>query len=175
MGFFFFYLFPCLKDELFLVLSNHILFFKEPALRIQFVKLDNHLRIHKKPRWLYKKKINQKVLNGNWKGFDNRLSGLHQLIFRELGLCEAEVAEKCQRLVTGLEEMEVIDISPLLFLSLLLSLSLQNMVRQYPLWRGTAKPRRVGCSSQEELGVQTKKGWVFTFERNFHTSLDLAL
>lgn len=72
------------------------------------------------------KKINQKVLNGNQKGFENRLSGLHQLIFREPGLCEDEVAEKCQRLVTGFKEMEVIDISPFLFLAFLLSLSLQN-------------------------------------------------
>lgn len=82
------------------------------------------------------------------------MSGLHQLIFRELGLCEAEVAEKCQRLVTGLEEMEVIDISPLLFLSFLLSLSLQNMVKPCSLQQGTAKPRWVGWPRQGGSGGQ---------------------
>lgn len=67
---------------------------------------------------------------------------------------------KCQRLVTRLDEMEVIDISPLLFLSFLLSLSLQNMVKPYSLQQGTAKPRRAGWPSQGGLVGQAKKGGV---------------
>lgn len=79
------------------------------------------------------------------------MGGLHQLIFREPGLCEAGVAEKCQKLVTGLEKMEVIDVSPLLFLSFPLSLPLQNTVRQRPPATGHSK-------AEEGWVVKPRKG-----------------
>lgn len=67
----FFYLSSRFEDELFLVLSHCILFFKESALGIQFVKLDNHWQIHiKKKRkknlsdFIKRNKIKQKVLSG---------------------------------------------------------------------------------------------------------------
>lgn len=46
----FFYLSTRFQDELLLVLSSCILFFKESALRIQFVKLDNHGQIHERKK-----------------------------------------------------------------------------------------------------------------------------
>lgn len=72
MGLLLFFLFILLfEDELFLVLSHCILFFKESALRIQFVKLDNHWQIQKEKKeektgsdFVNKGKIKQKVLNG---------------------------------------------------------------------------------------------------------------
>lgn len=45
--FYYYYLSSWFEDELFLVLSHCILFFRESALRIQFVKPDNHWQIHK--------------------------------------------------------------------------------------------------------------------------------
>ena len=66
----FFYLSSSFEDELLLALSHCILFFKESALRIQFVKLDNHWQIQKEKKkktlsdFIKKHKINQKVLKG---------------------------------------------------------------------------------------------------------------
>lgn len=63
----FFYLSSRFEDELFLVLSHDILFFKESALRIQFVKADNHWQIRKRKErpnlsdFIRKGKIKQKV------------------------------------------------------------------------------------------------------------------
>lgn len=69
----FFYLSSSFEDELVLVLSHCILFFKESALRIQFVKLDNCWQIQKEKKknnlsdFIKKHKLKQKVLNGTWK------------------------------------------------------------------------------------------------------------
>ena len=63
----FFYLSSRFEDELFLVLSHDILFFKESALRIQFVNADNHWQIRKRKErpnlsdFIRKGKIKQKV------------------------------------------------------------------------------------------------------------------